>query len=184
MGVLLGTWVAAGAWNGDYSPDGTRAHQDVPWQLAMLGPTYGAVGGGGGGGVEMADVVEMVGRGACGGGSKGGDGGMAVLGLSLEHASCSGHKGGGAIRRQATWLPAPLPPPRARAGARCVSIAHTRPLLPVALLHWVRFSLGWYLQPHPVPQDGLPSTTSLTSHECNPTPPPVPAPPPRCWARH
>ncbi|PNW76286.1 hypothetical protein CHLRE_12g540700v5 [Chlamydomonas reinhardtii] len=43
VGVLLGTWVAAGAWNGDYSPDGTRAHQDVPWQLAMLGPTYGAV---------------------------------------------------------------------------------------------------------------------------------------------
>ncbi|KAG2433734.1 hypothetical protein HXX76_008098 [Chlamydomonas incerta] len=43
VGVLLGTWVAAGAWNGDYSPDGSRAHQDVPWQLAMLGPTYGAV---------------------------------------------------------------------------------------------------------------------------------------------
>ncbi|KAG2491581.1 hypothetical protein HYH03_010148 [Edaphochlamys debaryana] len=43
VGVMLAAWVAAGAWNGDYSPSGTRAHDDVPWQLSMFGPTYGAV---------------------------------------------------------------------------------------------------------------------------------------------
>lgn len=43
LGVLLVCWVAAGAWNGDYSPSGTRAHDDVPWQLSMLGPTFGSV---------------------------------------------------------------------------------------------------------------------------------------------
>ncbi|GLC45800.1 hypothetical protein PLESTB_001154600 [Pleodorina starrii] len=43
VGVLLVCWVAAGAWNGDYSPSGSRAHEDVPWQLSMLGPTFGSV---------------------------------------------------------------------------------------------------------------------------------------------
>ncbi|GIL49535.1 hypothetical protein Vafri_5736 [Volvox africanus] len=43
VGVLLVCWVTAGAWNGDYSPGGSRAHEDVPWQLSMLGPTFGSV---------------------------------------------------------------------------------------------------------------------------------------------
>ncbi|KXZ53408.1 hypothetical protein GPECTOR_7g1305 [Gonium pectorale] len=43
VGVLLVSWVTAGAWNGDYSPNGTRAHEDVPWQLSMLGPTFGSI---------------------------------------------------------------------------------------------------------------------------------------------
>ncbi|EFJ43206.1 hypothetical protein VOLCADRAFT_106942 [Volvox carteri f. nagariensis] len=43
VGVLLVCWVATGVWNGDYSPAGSRAHEDVPWQLSMLGPTFGSV---------------------------------------------------------------------------------------------------------------------------------------------
>ncbi|PNH03543.1 hypothetical protein TSOC_010365 [Tetrabaena socialis] len=43
VAVLLVSWVGAGAVNGDYSPSGSRAHEDVPWQLSMLGPTFGSV---------------------------------------------------------------------------------------------------------------------------------------------
>ena len=53
-------------------------------------------------------------------------------------------------------------------------------LLPLSLLRLptLPLSLPRFPSPLHVPQDGLPSTTSLTNHECNPhLPPPPPLPP-------